>query len=188
MGLDPIKNHLFYVMSYSSIYSFLTDTSVTLDLFPLSMSLFAQDYHVSQSLFSVSQWLVLLNCWDYLARIWCLLGQFFPRRDNSSHAFIGRLVYPCFCSDKCIFNAQHQPYVFSTNDCGDDRRLPCGIRFKAFNSCTGICSASINTAGRPHFQVPWPAFVLCSSTEYQLPIYNKSLFHILWSINVLCVI
>ena len=37
----------------------------------------SQDYHFPQFLFSVSQWLVLLNCWNYLARNWCLFGQFF---------------------------------------------------------------------------------------------------------------
>jgi len=82
--------------NHFSIYSFVTDTSITCDLFPLFMDVVSQDHHVSQSLFSVSQWLVLLNCWDYLVCIWCLLGQFFSRRDNSSHALIGRHVYPIF--------------------------------------------------------------------------------------------
>jgi hypothetical protein len=30
-----------------------------------------------------------------------------------------------FSPDKLILNTQHQPYVFITNGCGDDRRLSC---------------------------------------------------------------
>jgi len=89
-----------------------------------------------------------------------LLGQFNSRCFTLVHALLGVSFILFFIFRNTVFNVQHQPYVLTTNSCGDYRRVWCGILFKAMNSCTNICSTSMILAGRPHFQVPWSAFVL----------------------------
>ena len=105
MRLDPIKNHIFYVMSYLSMYSFLTDTSVTLDLFPLVLS---HRITMSNNLFSLSHsdlfystveivWHTFRVCWVNCHVVTTHLTH------SSDVSFIH-----VFCSDRFILNAQHQ--------------------------------------------------------------------------------
>ena len=94
--------------------SFLTDSSVTLDLFPLSMGL-SHRITISHNFFFLSHSDLFYSTVEIIWRAIgvCLVN--FSRRDNSSHAIIRRLVYLC-CLLRCnILNAQHQPYVFIKN-------------------------------------------------------------------------
>jgi len=124
MGLDPIRNQIPYVVSYLSMYSFLADTSITLDLFPLSMDVFSQDHHVSQSLLSPID--MFYSTVEIICHTFCVCWVNFLHvvtihLTHSSDVSFSHVFPP----HKLILNTQHQPYVFITNGCGDDRRLSC---------------------------------------------------------------
>ena len=136
----------------------------------MSICHLSHDDHVSQAHFSFSQGLVL-HSWACVLLCSCLsLGYLLCCRVIFVTCFDRESCWIFFCFQKLLFWWENFKYCqgiimwLFTIDAGDYRWLPssvvCCILFKDINSCSGIWSPSMSSAGRQHFHVPCPASVL----------------------------
>ena len=131
------------------------------------MNHLSHDDHVSQSLFSLPQGLVLRSwdvCFYSAVSRWvtCYVVAW-----PLWHVVIGSLVDYFFVFRNFYFDRKYHVlsrYYIETIHNWRLWWLPssvvCGILFKNINSCSVMWSSSMNPAGTPHFHVPCPACVL----------------------------
>ena len=160
MGLDPIKNH-FLMYCHNSLCSLFSLFFLSLSTDFLCPWVFSQMSTTSHNLFLLSHrnlfYLAVDIIWHSIVVCWVnCFHDVSPYLTHSLDVSLILFVLSDKFDSQCITPNISMKYLqlwWSLSS------VEWGILFKTINSCADICSASMNSAGRPHFQVLWPAFV-----------------------------